>query len=117
MSAVLSPASCCFNAAMICSSVCPFFGISNLLAFNFRGPRLPAYLYFPLVQLSGFGSELHHPQPPELWEIGKRVLLCGCYYATAGGVDSATHPPDSTGSACSFALPAGVGFYSDSSRR
>ena len=40
---------------MICSSVCPFFGMLNLLDF-FRGPQLPQYLYFQLVQFSGFGS-------------------------------------------------------------
>jgi hypothetical protein len=42
---------------MIWSSVCPFFGLLNLLDF-FRGPQLPQYLYFQLVQLSGFGSTL-----------------------------------------------------------
>ena len=30
-SVVFSPASCCFSAAIICSSVCPFFGMSSLL--------------------------------------------------------------------------------------
>jgi len=56
MSAVLSPASYSFNAAMISPSVCTFFGMSIPPRPCFRGPQLPSSLEFWLVQLLGFGS-------------------------------------------------------------
>jgi hypothetical protein len=52
ISAVFSQSAYCFSAAMICSSVCPFFGISNL--FVSGEPQLPTISPISVCTTFGF---------------------------------------------------------------
>ena len=52
ISAVFSQSAYCFSAAMICSSVCPFFGISNLLGSG--EPQLPTISPISVCTTFGF---------------------------------------------------------------
>src|SRR5690348_4112596 len=45
-----------FSAAIIYSSLCPFFGMLTPPRLLLRGPQLPNYPYFQLGQKTGFGS-------------------------------------------------------------